>query len=515
MMAGTATMERPADAKAAPVDQDVLIVGAGISGIGMAVHLQQHSPDRSFTLVERRADLGGTWDLFRYPGIRSDSDMHTLGFVFEPWKHEKTIADGPAILEYLNRIVDERHIRERIRLGRKVVGADWDSAAARWTVTMEDDRGAVTTTTARWLYLGSGYYDYDEPFDAGFTGREDFQGQILHPQFWPKDLDYTGKKIVVIGSGATAVTIVPAMTDKAAHVTMLQRTPTWYFIRPAKDGFANFLRKILPEELAYRITRFKNVKLQDISFRRAREKPQKVKDFLTKRLKAALGDRYDATAFTPPYNPWEQRLCLVPDADFFEAMKADKASVVTDHIERFDAGGIQLKSGRHLDADIIVTATGLKLAVAGKIPVRVDGDPVDWSEHFYYKACMFSNVPNFSAVFGYLNASWTLRADIVAEYVCRVLNHMQATGTGIATPVLADPSTLTEENIFDFSSGYIQRSLHIMPKNADALPWRLSQNYVQDRVDMRSGAIADGVLAFTHAGTAAPSAAAPALEAAE
>lgn len=514
MMAGTATMERPAGTRASPVDQDVLIVGAGISGIGMAVHLQQHSPDRSFALVERRANLGGTWDLFRYPGIRSDSDMHTLGFVFEPWKHEKTIADGPAILEYLNRIVDERHIRERIRFNRKVVGADWDSAAARWTVTMEDDKGAVTTTTARWLYLGSGYYDYDEPFDAQFAGREDFQGQIIHPQFWPKDLDYAGKKIVVIGSGATAVTIVPAMTDKAAHVTMLQRTPTWYFIRPAKDGFANFLRKVLPEELAYRITRFKNVKLQDISFRRAREKPQKVKDFLTKKLKAALGDRYDATAFTPPYNPWEQRLCLVPDADFFEAMKADKASVVTDHIERFDATGVQLKSGKHLDADIIVTATGLKLAVAGKIPVRVDGDPVDWSEHFYYKACMFSNVPNFSAVFGYLNASWTLRADIVAEYVCRVLNHMQTTDTDAATPVLADPSTLNEENIFDFSSGYIQRSLHIMPKNADALPWRLSQNYVQDRIDMRSGAIADGVLAFTVA-KAKVAAASEALEAAE
>lgn len=519
MMAGTATMERPADAKAAPVDQDVLIVGAGISGIGMAVHLQQYSPDRSFTLVERRADLGGTWDLFRYPGIRSDSDMHTLGFVFEPWKHEKTIADGPAILEYLNRIVDERHIRERIRLGRKVVGADWDSNAARWTVTLEDDKGGTTTTTARWLYLGAGYYDYDEPFDANFTGREDFKGQIIHPQFWPKDLDYSGKQVVVIGSGATAVTIVPAMTDpkngqEAAHVTMLQRTPTWYFIRPAKDAFANFLRKILPEEVAYKITRFKNVKLQDIGFRRAREKPEKVREFLTKKLRAALGDRYDEQAFTPPYNPWEQRLCLVPDADFFEAMKKDKASVVTDHIERFDAGGIQLKSGKHLDADIIVTATGLRLAVAGKIPVRVDGDLVDWSEHYYYKACMFSNVPNFSAVFGYLNASWTLRADIVAEYVCRVLNHMKTTGTNVATPALADPATLTEENIFDFSSGYIQRSLHIMPKNADKLPWRLSQNYVQDRIDMRTGAIDDNVLTFGNARAA--SATAPAeLEAAE
>jgi cation diffusion facilitator CzcD-associated flavoprotein CzcO len=498
-----------------PVDQDVLIVGAGLSGIGMAAHLQMHSPDRSFALVERRANLGGTWDLFRYPGIRSDSDMHTLGFVFEPWRHEKSIADGPSILEYLNRIVDERGIREHIRFNNKVVGADWDSAAARWTVTMEDDKGAVSTTTARWLYLGSGYYDYDEPFDANFTGREDFAGQIIHPQFWPKDFDYSGKKVVVIGSGATAVTIVPSMADKAAHVTMLQRTPTWYAIRPAKDGFANFLRKILPERTAYRLTRFKNIRLQDIVFRRAREKPEKVADFLTKKLKQALGDRYDPVAFTPPYNPWDQRLCLVPDADFFEAMKAGKASVVTDHIERFDKTGIQLKSGQHLDADVIITATGLKLAVAGKIPVRVDGEPVAWNEHFYYKACMFSNVPNFSVVFGYLNASWTLRADIVSEYVCRVLNHMRDTGTTVATPLLADPTSLTEENIFDFSSGYIQRALHIMPKNADKLPWRLSQNYVQDRIDMRTGPVDDGVLKFGKAASVSKEASTPALEAAE
>ncbi|MGN6692422.1 MAG: flavin-containing monooxygenase [Sphingopyxis sp.] len=506
---------------ASPVDQDVLIVGAGISGIGMAVHLQMNCPDRSFGLAERRANLGGTWDIFRYPGIRSDSDMHTLGFVFEPWKHEKSIADGPSILEYLNRIVDERGIRDKIRFNAKVTGADWDSGTARWTVTMEDDKGAVTTTTARWLYLGSGYYDYDEPFDAQFAGREDFQGQIVHPQFWPQDLDYAGKKVVVIGSGATAVTIVPSMTDKgdgkgAAHVTMLQRTPTWYAIRPAKDRFANFLRKILPSELAYKITRFKNVKMQDIVFNKARTKPEKVRDFLTKQVKKSLGDKYDAEAFTPPYNPWEQRLCLVPDADFFEAMKADKASVVTDHIERFDATGIQLKSGKHLDADIIVTATGLKLAVAGKIPVRVDGETIAWNEHFYYRACMFSNIPNFSVVFGYLNASWTLRADIVSEYVCRVLNHMKQADADIATPVLEDPDSLTEENIFDFSSGYIQRSLDIMPKNADQMPWRLNQHYIKDRVDMRTGDIVDGVLTFSKAG-AVPRTIAPAaeLEAAE
>lgn len=509
------TREEVSAPKVAPVDQDVLIVGAGLSGIGMAAHLQLNCPDRSFTLVERRANLGGTWDLFRYPGIRSDSDMHTLGFVFEPWRHEKSIADAPAILEYLNRIVDERGIRGHIRLGRKVVGADWDSAAARWTVTLEDEGGARTTTTARWLYLGSGYYDYDEPYQAQFAGREDFAGQIVHPQFWPRDLDYKGKKVVVIGSGATAVTIVPAMAKQAAHVTMLQRTPTWFAIRPAKDGIANFLRRILPESLAYRITRFKNIRLQDIIFRRAREKPQQVADFLTGKLKKALGDRYDPVAFTPPYDPWDQRLCLVPDGDFFEAMKAGQASVVTDHIDRFDKTGILLKSGQHLDADIIVTATGLKLAVAGKIPVRVDGAPVDWSEHYYYKACMFSNIPNLSAVFGYLNASWTLRADLVSEYVCRVLNHMRDTGTEIATPALADPSSLEEENVFDFSSGYIQRALHIMPKSTAAMPWRLSQNYAQDRIDMRTGAIDDGILRFGHAPGAAPATAPAELAAAE
>lgn len=503
---------------ALPVDQDVLIVGAGISGIGMAVHLQLNCPDLNFGIVERRPNLGGTWDLFRYPGVRSDSDMHTLGFVFEPWTHEKSIADGPAILDYLNRIVDERDIRKAIRFGHKVVSADWDSGAARWTVTMEDDAGERTTTTARWLHLGSGYYDYDQPFDASFAGRTEFQGQILHPQFWPENLDYRGKRIVVIGSGATAVTIVPSMARDAAHVTMLQRTPTWMFTRPAKDGLANFLRRILPEKLAYRITRFKNVKLQDISFRRAREKPEKVKAFLTKRIKKALGDHYDAASFTPPYDPWDQRLCLVPDADMFEAIKAGKAKIVTDHIDRFDAKGILLKSGAHLDADIIVTATGLNLAVAGKIAVRVDGKLIRWNEHFYYKACMFSNVPNFSVVFGYLNASWTLRADVVSDYVCRVLNHMQTGGQNVATPVLENPAALEEENIFDFSSGYIQRALHIMPKSAHELPWRLSQHYVQDRIDMKEGAIDDGWLTFTRAGlapAASSSAAKATLEAAE
>ena len=483
---------------AAPIaDQvDVVIVGAGISGIGMAVHLTEKCPGKSYAILERRDNLGGTWDLFKYPGIRSDSDMHTLGFEFEPWTHEKSIADGPAILEYLDRIVDERDVRRHIRFGHKVLAADWDSATARWTLRVEDEHGAAQTLTARFLYLGAGYYDYDDPYDAGFEGRDAFKGELIHPQFWPKDWDYAGKQIVVIGSGATAVTIVPAIAQDAAHVTMLQRTPTWYAIRPARDAFANRLRKVLPERWAYAITRFKNISLQNMVFKKAREKPEKVAEFLSSKVQEALGPRYDAQAFTPPYNPWEQRLCLVPDADFFEAINQGKASVVTDHIERFDATGIRLKSGKHLDADAIVTATGLKLAVAGKIAVSVDGERVDFSQRFYYRNCMFSNVPNLAAIFGYLNASWTLRVDIVANYLTRLINHMDAIAADVATPVLAADHTLPEDNIFDFSSGYIQRALHIMPKNAPTLPWRLNQDYFEDCRDFRKRPVDDGVLRF-------------------
>ncbi|NLR72694.1 NAD(P)/FAD-dependent oxidoreductase [Novosphingobium sp. ERN07] len=489
-----------ADAKP---DVDVLIVGAGISGIGMAAHMQMLCPDRSYAIVERRGQIGGTWDLFRYPGVRSDSDMHTLGFVFEPWRHEKSIADGPSILEYLNRIADERDIRRHIRFDSKVLSADFDSATAQWVVLLEGKDGEHRRMTARWLYLGSGYYDYDKPYEATFAGREDFNGEIVHPQFWPENFDYTGKRVVVIGSGATAVTIVPSMADKAAHVTMLQRTPTWYGIRPAKDGIANFLRKFLPAELAYRITRFKNVRLQNLVFKKARTQPEKVKAFLTKRIKAALGDKYDEKAFTPPYNPWEQRLCLVPDADLFEAIRAGKASVVTDNIDRFDATGIRLKSGKHLEADVIVTATGLKMVMAGKIALSVDGVPVDFADRYYYKGAMFSNVPNMAAVFGYLNASWTLRADINARYVCDVLNAMKTQGMEIAVPKLAPNHHLDEDNIYDFSSGYIERARHLLPKSASDMRWRLNQDYVRDRAWMRDDPIEDGVLQFGHARPAA------------
>ncbi|MCX7285208.1 MAG: NAD(P)/FAD-dependent oxidoreductase [Novosphingobium sp.] len=480
-------------------DIDVLIVGAGISGIGMAAHMKMLCPDRSYAIIERRGQIGGTWDLFRYPGVRSDSDMHTLGFVFEPWKHEKSIADGPAILDYLNRIADERDIRRHIRFDSKVVSANFDSAAAQWVVTLESNDGQRSRVTARWLYLGSGYYDYDKPHEAQFAGREDFQGEIVHPQFWPENLDYAGKRVVVIGSGATAVTIVPSMAAKAAHVTMLQRTPTWYAMRPAKDGIANTLRKFLPEELAYRITRWKNVKMQNFFFKRARARPDKVREFLTRKIKAALGDKYDAQAFTPPYDPWDQRLCLVPDADLFKAIKAGKASVVTDHIERFDATGIMLKSGKHLEADVIVTATGLKMVMAGKIALSLDGAPIDFAERYYYKGAMFSNVPNMAAVFGYLNASWTLRADINARYVCDVLNAMKAKDAQLAVPKLAPDHQLDEDDIYDFSSGYIERARHLLPKSASDMRWRLNQDYVRDVAWMRQDPIEDGVLQLSNA----------------
>lgn len=488
---------------ATPPDFDVLIVGAGISGIGMAAHMEMKVPGQSYTIVDRRENLGGTWDLFRYPGIRSDSDMHTLGFEFEPWRHEKSIADAPSILEYLHKIADERGIKEHIRFGHKVISADFREGEARWHVEMELEDGSRTGLTANFLYLGSGYYDYDDPYDAGFDLSE-FEGQVVHPQFWPEDLDYAGKRVVVIGSGATAVTIVPSMADKAAKITMLQRTPTWMFARPAKDWIANALRRILPDSLAYKITRFKNIKLQDWGFKTAREKPEKMKDILTKKIKKALGKDYDAATFTPPYDPWDQRVCLVPDDDLFRAMKSGKADIVTGHIDRFETGGVRLRSGDLLEADILITATGLKLAIAGKIAVSVNGEPVDFAERFYYKGCMFSNLPNLAVVFGYLNASWTLRADINSDYICRVLVHMRATGSTIANPVMtrAMESAIEDDDIFDFSSGYIQRSKHIMPRNAMSFPWRLNQEYIIDRKQMIDDPVDDGLLNFSKARSA-------------
>jgi len=480
---------------------DVLIVGAGISGISMAAHMKMLCPGLSFAMIERRDDLGGTWDLFRYPGVRSDSDMHTLGFRFEPWIDDRAIADGEAILAYLHRVVAERDIGRHIRFGTTAISADWRSDEARWHVTVEDGEG-WHELTARFLYLASGYYDYDDPYDARLPGLASFAGEVVHPQFWPEDLDYTDKRVVVVGSGATAVTIVPAMAGKAAHVTMLQRTPTWMAAGPSRDTLANRLRRWLPAWLAYRIVRQKNIRLRHLFFTKARSEPDKVAKYLAGKLREELGAAYSAD-FQPPYAPWDQRLCLVPDSDFFDAVKAGSASVITGEIESFEKDGIRLKSGEAVPADIVVTATGLRLAIGGKIAVSLNGAAVDFSRHWFYRGCMFSNVPNLAVVFGYLNASWTLRADNTAAYVCRLLNRMADKRADVAVPSLPEDHGLEETSIIIFSSGYLQRARDLMPKSAAALPWRLNQDYLEDCRDFRKRPVDDGVLRFAKIATRA------------
>ena len=474
---------------------DVLVVGAGISGISMAAHLKTMCPALSFALLERRENLGGTWDLFRYPGVRSDSDMHTLGFRFAPWADDRSIAGGDAIRDYLVRVVDEFGIGPHLRCGTRVVGADWRSEQARWRVTLEEADG-YRDVTARWLHLATGYYDYDEPHEARLPGLEKFEGDVVHPQFWPEGLEYAGKRVVVIGSGATAVTLVPAMAKKARHVTMLQRTPTWMVSHPSRDPSARRIRRWLGEERGNRLIRFINVRIAHTFFHRARRKPAKVAAYLRRRLKRELGARYDPALFEPPYGPWEQRLCLVPDGDFIEAVNEGRSSVVTGTIAGFDPDAVSLTSGERLPADMLVTATGLTLLLGGKIAVSLDGRPVDWTQHWFYRGCMLSNLPNLSVVFGYLNNSWTLRADNTSDYVCRVLRHMARTDADLVTPELPADHALEEADIVLFSSGYLQRARPLMPKSAPSLPWRLNMNYLEDCRDFRQNPVADGVLRF-------------------
>jgi monooxygenase len=478
-----------------PETFDVLIVGGGISGISMAAHLKMLCPSLTFAILERRDNIGGTWDLFRYPGVRSDSDMHSLGFRFEPWIHDQAIADGEAIREYLARVVDQRGIAPHIRFGCRVLAADWRADAALWQVTVED-RQHRRQMAARFLYLASGYYDYDEPYDAGLPGLGRFEGEIVHPQFWPEGFDYADKRVVVIGSGATAVTIVPAMADKAAHVTMLQRTPTWMAAGPSRDKWANRLRRWLPRRLAYWLTRQKNIRLHQLFFNRARAKPDKAAAYLTARLRDELAEHYRAEHFQPTYGPWQQRLCLVPDGDFFEALQAGRASVVTGAIAAFEPDGVVLTSGERIPADVVVTATGLRLALGGKIAISLDGEPVDFSRRWFYRGCMFSNLPNFAVVFGYLNASWTLRADNTARYVCRVQNEMRHKGADTVVPCLAEDHGLVEDDVVVFSSGYLQRARPLIPKSAAELPWRLNMDYLADCRDFRKRPVDDGVLRF-------------------
>jgi cation diffusion facilitator CzcD-associated flavoprotein CzcO len=476
---------------------DVLIVGAGLSGIGAAWHLQDRCPGKSYAILEARDAIGGTWDLFRYPGIRSDSDMHTLGYRFRPWTEAKAIADGPSIRQYVRDTAREAGIDRHIRFHHRVVSASWSSVDALWTITAELDGQEVEMTTS-FLFFCSGYYSYDEAYRPKWEGEAAFKGQFVHPQFWPEGIDYAGKKVVVIGSGATAVTIVPEMARTAAHVTMLQRSPTYVVSRPGEDGIANRLRRLLPPKAAYAATRWKNVLFGMFFFRMARKSPAKVKERLIGMVSAELGPDYDvATHFTPSYNPWDQRLCLVPDADLFASLREGKSSVVTDTIARFTGDGIELKSGKTLPADIVVTATGLKLNILGSVQVSVDGRSVDPSKELTYKGMMLSDVPNAAFAFGYTNASWTLKADLTSEFVCRTLNYMDKRRVKIATPVRTDPA-MSEEPYLDFSSGYVQRALEILPKQGAKPPWKLNQNYALDLMTLRFGKIDDGTMRFSN-----------------
>lgn len=482
---------------------DVVIVGAGISGLGAGFFLQRDCPDISFAIIEARKDLGGTWDLFRYPGVRSDSDMYTLGYSFKPWTGKNAIADGPGILAYLNETADEFGLREKIKFEHKLVGARWSSDQAVWQVTMQTGNGALETIVCRFLFLCSGYYDYDRGHLPHFAGSADFKGDIIHPQFWPDTVDLSGKRVVVIGSGATAVTLVPALAQSAQHVTMLQRTPSYLVAQPSVDRFAAFLQKIMPANVVYKMARWRSIALGAAFFQLARRWPGYVKAKIAKGIAHELGEGPNVLKhFQPPYNPWRQRLCLVPDSDFFKAMRAGTSEIVTDHIDHFDANGIQLTSGQHLDADIIVTATGLSLKFLAGAQIDVDGKAMQPGAQMTYKGVMYAGIPNLATSFGYTNASWTLKSDLAGEYVARLLREMKRRGADIAVPIQSDPR-VTPENWVDFSSGYFQRSLADVPKQGSRPPWQLHQNYFRDVLTLRYGAVDDGVM---HFGTRASSA---------
>ncbi|WP_040805516.1 flavin-containing monooxygenase [Nocardia concava] len=473
---------------------NVLIVGAGLSGIGAAHHLQDAFPSRSYAIFEARDAMGGTWDLFRYPGVRSDSDMHTLGYRFRPWVAAEAIADGPAILDYIHATAADAGIDKRIRYGHKVTGASWSSDEARWTVGFEHD-GQPSTITCDFLYLCSGYYRYDEGYIPEFAGIDDFRGQVVHPQHWPAELDYAGKRVVVIGSGATAVTLVPAMARTAGHVTMLQRSPSYILSVPTVDGIATKLREKLGDRRAYTITRWKNVAVSTLIYQLSQRRPTMMRKFFRNLAIKQLPEGYDVdTHFKPTYNPWDQRLCLVPDGDLFRSIRDGRASVVTDRIDRFTADGLELESGAELPADIVVTATGLDLLALGGIALTVDGKEIEPPDTIAYKGMMLSGVPNFAFTIGYTNASWTLKADLVAEFVCRLLRHMDVRGYAQATP-WPDP-TVTTAPLLDFQAGYVLRAIDRFPKAGSRAPWRLGMNYAQDVITLRHGKIEDGTIRF-------------------
>jgi len=488
---------------------DVLIVGAGVSGIGCAYHLQAEQPGKSYAIFEAREATGGTWDLFRYPGIRSDSDLHTFGYAFKPWRHDKSIADGPAILDYIRETASENGIDRHIRTGHRVLGAAWDSATARWTVSAEAG-GEPVTITCGWLFCASGYYNYEQGFTPDFPNLEAFQGTVVHPQHWPEDLDYQGKRVVVIGSGATAVTLIPAMAaEGAAHVTMLQRTPTYIATVPEKDPIAILLKKRLPPELAYKVTRHKNIFQQRAVYAISRRYPKALKTLLRAGVKRQLPEGYPIDVhFNPPYNPWDQRLCAVPNGDLFKTIKKGDASVVTDRIASFTEKGIRLESGAELEADVVVTATGLDLLAFGGIELTVDGEAVVLSDRLVYKAMMLSDVPNFAFAIGYTNSSWTLKVDIVCEFLGRLIGEMDRTASDTCVPHPSDP-TMESRPLLDFGAGYVQRALHKFPRQGAAGPWKIAMSYAADVKNLRKGPVADPELRFERRAVAAPEDVAP------
>jgi cation diffusion facilitator CzcD-associated flavoprotein CzcO len=479
---------------------DVLIVGAGISGISAAYYLQTRCPTKNYAILEGRNAIGGTWDLFRFPGVRSDSSMHTLGYTFHPWREAKAIADGQTILKYIRETAEVYGIDRKIRFGHQVRRATWSSADATWTVEVERGPQETVRFTCNFLFMCSGYYDYVNGYTPEWPGVEQFAGRIVHPQKWPEDLDYTGKQVMVIGSGATAVTLIPAMAELAAHVTMLQRSPTYIVAMPSEDASAQRLRRHLPAALAHHITRWKAILFDIYFYNLARRRPDFTKQALLGFVRQALGPDYDVdTHFTPRYNPWDQRLCLAPDADLFAAIRSGKVSVVTDHIATFTETGIRLRSGQELSADIIVTATGLNLKLMSGVQLVVDGAPVELSQTMSYKGTMYSDIPNLASAMGYTNASWTLRCELAAEYVCRLLNYMDRHGYTQCTPRRPDVS-IAEKPVLDLTSGYIQRAIDTLPRQGSRKPWKMYQNYIRDLLSIRLSRVNDGTMEFKRHG---------------